>query len=349
MRIGFLLPSNFAVGNPGNGIAEQARNQAAALRRLGHDVLHLSPWEHQQNLDVLHLFSGGMPFFGIEKNRQLTNPGLLAISPIIDSNQSYAMYRLAAAAGNIFNRFPTTPGVLRRQVCASDVVICRSRHERARVTRGLGVPTDKAEIVLNGIDVSPPSPDDISEVQRSLCLPSEFVLHISAYTQDRKNVLRLADAVGRIGYPLIIAGAAAPGAVLETLEKRADASGGKLRLLGFVDKKTRNALYGLCKVFCLPSLHEGTGLAALEAGTLGANVVITKNGGSRDYFSNLAEYVDPFDIGDIMHAVERAWNRPKTRELNKHLSTTLTWDQSARALEAVYRSHLNRRSQLERC
>jgi glycosyltransferase involved in cell wall biosynthesis len=341
MRIGFLLPSQFSIGNPGNGIAEQARNLAKALEQRGHLVVRLNPWQHypSSELDVLHFFLGGTQLYGIEGEPQPTKSRILVFSPIIDSNQSNRLYRLAASAGNILPRLLTIPGVLQQQALGSRVVVCRSEHERERVVRGLGIPKNRTEVVLNGIESMLSESHGTQEVKKSLGLPDHFVLHVSAYTQERKNVLRLVEATEQLGYPIVIAGHATPGAILNTLQMKARGND-KIRLLGFIDKQTRNALYRLCRIFCLPSYHEGTGLAALEAGASGANLVITKNGGTADYFQSYAIYVDPFDVAAIRSAIEQAWKRPKDDGLRDHIANNLTWDQSAHALELVYRKYL---------
>jgi glycosyltransferase involved in cell wall biosynthesis len=93
-------------------------------------------------------------------------------------------------------------------------------------------------------------------------------------------------------------------------------------------------------VFCLPSSHEGTGLAALEAASHGAALVITRHGGPKDYFLQHAEYVDPFDVGDIARALKKVWEQPRTGALQEHISSNLTWDHSAQALERVYHQEL---------
>src|SRR5581483_11436644 len=128
MRIGFLLPADFAVGSRASGILEQARRQAEALEDLGHTVLRLTPWEWQdeRELDVLHFYLGGPALAGVVEHRNLSKPGVLVFSPIIDSNESFVAYRLAAALGEISTRFTTVPGILRKQARGSDVVICRS-------------------------------------------------------------------------------------------------------------------------------------------------------------------------------------------------------------------------------
>lgn len=341
MHIGFLVPSVFAVGNPGNGIAEQARRQAEALERLGHTVVRLNPWEWQdeRELDVLHFFLGGPSLLTVTQGRQLRKPGLLVFSPIIDSNQSFFSYRLAAQLGALSPRLFTVPAILQRQARESDVVICRSRHEQERMARGLNIPRDKTAIVLNGCPAQATDIEDPRHFGETLALPGDFLLHVSAFTQERKNVVRLAQAAEQLGLPLVVAGRPTPGPILDELQRRAKHSN-RLRILGFVDARTKAALYALCRVFCLPSSHEGTGLAALEAAAHGATLVITRNGGPKDYFLEHAEYVDPFDVNDIKGALKRAWDRPKNSALKEHIFNNLTWDHSARALEHVYRQRL---------
>ena len=178
------------------------------------------------------------------------------------------------------------------------MVICRSRHEQRRVRESLRVSLAKSEVVLNGCSEPSESAISVDSIRNSLELPQDFILHISAFTQERKNVLRLSQATADLGFPLVIVGHATTGRILDELKLRIR-QGQRIVLLGFVDVATKAALYSLCRVFCLPSVHEGTGLVALEAASYGANVVITRNGGPPDYFRDLAEYVDPFDRVDI--------------------------------------------------
>jgi glycosyltransferase involved in cell wall biosynthesis len=340
MRIGFMISSEWSVSR-GHGVVAQARHQAEALKSIGHTVDLLSPWRWQdiKDLDVLHYFAPctlNPPTFNDESlNRRRT---LIAYSPIIDSNQSFAAYRFAANLGSFSSRLLTTPGILRSQAQQSDVVICRSRHEQRRVTESLRVSMAKSEVVLNGCTEPSKLAISVDSIRNSLELPQDFVLHISAFTQERKNVLRLSQAAAELGFPLVIAGRATTGRILDDLKLRIK-RGQRIVLLGFVDEATKAALYSLCRVFCLPSVHEGTGLVALDAASYGANVVITRNGGPPDYFRNLAEYVDPFDRADIRRGLAAAWERPKNDLLKNHLIGSLTWKHSARTLVEVYSKH----------
>jgi glycosyltransferase involved in cell wall biosynthesis len=339
MRIGFMIPSDWALVR-GHGVVVQAQQQAEALESIGHTVDLLTPWEWQdiKDLDVLHFFAPSVLFPALDHRFPKPRPTLVAYSPIIDSNQSFTAYRWAADLGSFTSRLTTIPGIVRTQAQHSDLVICRSQHELKRARHSLKVPTAKLEIVLNGC--SEPRTQDIGvdSVMNSLDLPKEFVLHISAFTQDRKNVLRLAQAAAELGLPLVIAGRATAGPILDDLNRRIS-QGQRIIMFGFVDESTKAALYSRCKVFSLPSHHEGTGLVAVEAASYGANLVITRNGGPPDYFLGLAEYVNPFDVSDIKRGLAAAWNRPKDDRLRTHSMSTLTWKHSARSLADAYSKH----------
>jgi glycosyltransferase involved in cell wall biosynthesis len=222
----------------------------------------------------------------------------------------------------------------------SDLVVVRSQSERERVVRGLGIDPGKVAIVLNG--VTPPTPVDAAEARRRLGFTEPFVLHVSAYTDARKNVARLIEALNQTPYPLVVAGRSDPGGALDAIKALA-AKNPRVKLMGFVDHATLQDLYAACKVFALPSIHEGTGLVALEAAAHGAAVVITKHGGPPDYFSDLAEYVDPMHVASIRDALVRAWDAPHGDALKRRVLANLTWEASARALVEAFQSALARR------
>lgn len=340
MNIGLMLPTLFSIDTAGNGVRVQAWRQADALERAGCRVVRLDPWKYcdARELDVVQFYVGGFAMHMIESMRPFMGR-MLAFAPIIDSNQSFRSYRLAAAAGGVMPRFATVPGEFRRQALASDLVIARSSHERDRLVHGLGVEPSKIEIVLNGVD--PVTDADPEGARKMLQLPRDFVLHVSSYAQERKNVVRMVEAIGPTGLPLVIAGNAMPGPILTTLKSLAERHR-NVRLLEFLDQRTLHGLYAACRVFCLPSVHEGTGLVALEAASLGARIVITKNGGPPDYFLSMAEYVDPDSVAGIRSAVQRAWEAPASDALRAHVLSNLTWDASARSLMEAYGAHMPR-------
>jgi glycosyltransferase involved in cell wall biosynthesis len=347
MRIAFLVKALYAVGNPANGIVIQARSQAKALANLGHEVVLLNPWQCQEirNFDVIQFFAGGLGLAGVEKLSKTIGNGVLIYAPIIDANESNLLYRVAAGLGGIHQKLITVQGEYRKQALASDAVVCRSAHEQERVIKGLGIPRDRTAIVLNGVDNSecPSAHSDVwGSMRERWGLRDEFVLHVSRYTGKRKNVTRLIEAVGPLGHPLVIAGWAEPGAMLERLALLASKYP-QISLLGFLSREELLALYAHCRVFCLPSLHEGTGLVALEAAAYGAKIVITRNGGPTDYLISHAYYVDPYSISEIQKATARAWDAPRSDSLQRHVVGNLTWEQSAKSLLTMYEKALARK------
>ena len=345
MRIAYLLPAEYAIGNPGNGVTAQACAQAAAMSRLGHDVVYLSPWTFQQEeeIDVLHFFMGGLALYGIQSSRRLPRTGILVMSPILDTNKAHWLYRIAARAGSLSGRMNPIPTVLSAQARGSDLVICRSVVEQQNVIQKLGVASERTSVVLNGVYVPERDEHFMKVVKERYALPDRFLLHVSGYTDPRKNVLRLTAAATKLGLPLVVAGHAMPGPIateLQAIARRTEL----LRLLGFVDRRTRDALYGLCDTFCLPSHHEGTGLAALEAGAAGARIVITHRGGTRDYFGDMAFYASPADEKSIRQALKRAWDTPPSITLQRHIRTNLSWDASATSLARSYEVARNRKT-----
>lgn len=337
MRIGFLLPAIYALSGPGNGVRVQALRQAEALRRAGHDVRLMEPWTafERGSLDVAQFFMGGGSMQGIEGMRR-AGVSMLVFAPIIDTNEPNWKYRLAARLGGLHGKISTVPGMFRAQARGADLVVCRSKHEQARIVEGLGVDRGRTEIVLNGVD--PPPPGDPGPARRAYGLPPEFALHVSKYGDARKNALRLIEAVGPTGRTLVIAGNAEDGAYREKVREAAGRFP-NVKLLGIQPQDLLESLYAGCKVFCLPSVHEGTGLVALEAAVYGAAIVITRHGGPPDYFGQHAEYVSPENVDELRTAFERAWSRPPTGALRDHVLEHLTWDRSAAALVEAYRRH----------
>lgn len=102
MKIGMLLPATYAIGNPFNGVREQALSQASSLELLGHEVIHLSPWVKYEldSLDVLQYFFGGHWMNGIETMASPTNT-VRVFAPIVDTVQSTSSYRWAARLGSM--------------------------------------------------------------------------------------------------------------------------------------------------------------------------------------------------------------------------------------------------------
>ena len=327
--IGFILPAHYCFSR-GNGIREEALLKSRGLAELGHAVDLLTPWQaiERGSLDVVHFFYGGLPLANIAAVRQI-QPRRLVFSTIIDSNQSQICYRFAAWLGGITSRLHTVQGEFRRQCRIADAVVVRSQHERERVVRGLGIAEAKVHVVHLGIDLLGVDP------LRSAGNDRDGVFHLSTFGQARKNVQRLIEAVGPTGLRLTIAGSCPPGD-LPALQSAARPYP-NVRILGFLTPDQRDDLYYRSRVFALPSLHEGTGLAALEAGARGCGVVITRNGGPPDYFTKVGHLVDPLSVADIRARVLAAHADSSPAQIAEHVARSFNLRTCAERLVAVYR------------
>jgi glycosyltransferase involved in cell wall biosynthesis len=81
---------------------------------------------------------------------------------------------------------------------------------------------------------------------------------------------------------------------------------------------------------------ETTGLSSLEAGVMGANLVITEKGDTREYFGDLARYCSPDSIDSIRAAVTSAFNAPRSDLLRERILEKYTWSAAAEATLAGY-------------
>ena len=143
-----------------------------------------------------------------------------------------------------------------------------------------------------------------------------FFLHIGSL-DERKNVLRLADAFERYGRGrLAFVG---DGPLRAQLEGRA-----AVRVVGRIAHPRVAEWIGGCDVVCQPSLVEPFGQALLEAMASERPVVATRIGGPPEFVTPASGMlVDPESVGSIAEALEAAAALPSPniearREASRH-------------------------------
>lgn len=106
----------------------------------------------------------------------------------------------------------------------------------------------------------------------------------------------------------------------------------------------KSALLG-AKVFCLPSWSEGAPLAALEAASVGSNMVLSNRSSEKEYFGNFATYIDPSNPIDIREKILFAWNNPLSLENKQNLiqfvEKEYSWGKYTEQTKLVYKKTLN--------
>jgi glycosyltransferase involved in cell wall biosynthesis len=262
------------------------------LRALGKDVALYDQWTTRlSDFNIVHYFSvfgGSTVFCGFVKNHKKLP---LVVSPILWPKGDTSGYPMEE---------------IRRLLQMADRILPNSKAEKELLSEVFQVPLEKFDVVYNGIDPIFFS-DDQPEPQlfrEHFKITGPFVLNIGNI-ETRKNQIRLAEACARLGAPLILIGHVRSDAYLAEVLSTSS----KAKYLGPMDHHSpllRSALRA-CTVFALPSLLETPGLAALEAFALGAPLLVTTEGPTREYFGEHASYVNPQEAEDIFQKLGSLW------------------------------------------
>lgn len=95
--------------------------------------------------------------------------------------------------------------------------------------------------------------------------------------------------------------------------------------------------YTECGIFCLPSEYETPGLSALEAAACGSKIVITKNGGTKEYFGDMADYVSPDDVQGLADSILLSKKRELNDSLSQHILSLCNWKAIAKEVVEEYK------------
>lgn len=191
---------------------------------------------------------------------------------------------------------------------AADRVLPNSEAEADLLTRVFQIPREKFDVVYNGIDPiflqeEQPAP---SLFREKFNIKGPFVLNVGNI-ELRKNQIRLAEVCKKIGAQLVLVGHVRSDEYLKSVL----AANPETRYIGSLDHHSAElrSAFRACSVFALPSLLETPGLAALEAFALGAPLVVTSEGSTREYFGEMASYVNPLEAEDIYQKLGALWEK----------------------------------------
>lgn len=214
---------------------------------------------------------------------------------------------------------PATRMVVRR----ASTVVCVSEYLRRELEAKIPDARGKTEVVSSGVDLErfavAPSPDGPT---RFLCVGA---------LDERKNVVRLADAFARLGEgTLTFAG---DGPVRARLEGRAN-----VRLLGRVPHDEVAHLLSETHVLCQPSLIEPLGQALLEAMACGRTVVATRIGGPPEFVPpDAGVLVDPLDLDALAAAMRTAASFPRPNDAARAAAADHDVRRQAERVEGILR------------
>ncbi len=335
-----------SIGLLRGGPLTQILGTKGSLEKLGIQVTLHDPWEdiRRGDADLVHLFGAHVGTYHLAREiRKLGIP--IVVTPIFYSNRPAPVLRASVAVTKVLHRLMkglwTDYGFL-REICSwAGAVVPNTAAEGRLLSRCFGIPAAKITIVPNGVDERFASADP--ELFRKKYGIESFVLNTGHIGPGRTNVLRLIRALERVNVPSVIIGRIEKNAYGDECLKEARKNPRLLVLDAMPNSSGMLAsAYAACDVFVLPSLFETPGIAALEAALAGAKIVITKHGGTEEYFGDQAEYVEPTSAELIHHGIMTALNKKPSPVLREKILSHYTWPNIGRQTMAVYEQVIGR-------
>jgi glycosyltransferase involved in cell wall biosynthesis len=219
----------------------------------------------------------------------------------------------------------------------ADLILPNTEMERDLLSRFYGPIYNKSRTIPNGVN-SIFEEGDPSYFYKSFGLEN-FILFIGRI-EPRKNILRLIEAFkqSHLDTNLVIIGSEPNPDYARRCKQAANDKVMFIGPLEYASALMRSA-YKSAKVLVLPSHFETPGIAALEGGLSGANVLITKNGGTHEYFGDLAWYLEPDSTVSISKGLSESFNAPKSEMLSNHIRKNFLWknvgDMTVKAYDSI--------------
>ena len=316
------------------------------LEKLGVKVDLFDMWEsfNPAKYDLVHLFAANISTHSIARNLfPLKLP--IVTSPIFFTQHSSLFIKSIIKSENIIKSirpgFYTDYGIT-KQICDwSKHLLPNTIAEAKLISGGLGQSKNKITVVPNG--VSERFLKSSKKLFKNKFGLDDFILFVGHIGPHRKNALNLIKALQKIDYPSVVIGRNDNSQYAQQCISESKKSKNIL-MLDHIDNSSNllASAFKCAKVFALPSLYETPGIAALEAGLAGAKIVITPFGGTKDYFKNFAQYVNPFDVDDIRKGIENKLNETPNSDLQNHIKNNFLWKNVAEQTLEVYKSVLNK-------
>ena len=225
---------------------------------------------------------------------------------------------------------------------SADLIVPNSNYEASLLINLINVHPSKIRIIYNGVDPGilniKYSMDDFLNDFR-VPFRGKFVLSVSRFV-FRKNVLNLIKAVEGTDIKLVLIAQRSPINKLyyEKCKKIIDRSSNIYLIEKKVDTTSLVGAYKACHVHALVSYLETPGLANLEAGLFGANLVLGECLPVREYFGEYALYCNQEEIQDIREKLFIALGKDKNDALSSIIKEKYSWEKIGKHYLDAYKS-----------
>ncbi len=345
MKVSFA--SSHTVSLRHNGVYFQVLKTKKYLEELGVEVKLFSPWDDHKahdDSDIFHLFTSN--FASYDMARYLNEfERKFVVSSIFYSRHSAKKINMVTKAEKfaqkIMKGISTDFGVVEDTCNWAHHILPNTNDEGQLIVDSFGVSPSKITMVPNGVE------DRFLQATPDLFYNKygvkDFILNVGHIGVERKNTLSLIRSLKNIDHPAVIIGKVSNNEEARLCFEEAKLNKNLILIDGLDhDSEMLASAYAASSVFALPALFETPGIAALEAAITGSEVVITPHGGTKDYFDNMAEYVDPYNIESITKGIEAALNKKSDGVLKKHVEDNFLWQRVAEKTLKVYEQVLSK-------
>jgi glycosyltransferase involved in cell wall biosynthesis len=295
--------------------------------------------------DLVHIFGPvGFPYESFSIARICKKKGIkVAVTPIFLLTDYGPKRPLQRIVSSDFRRLLNLKSpfsyldefkYIKKLLDTSDIILPNTNFEKEFQIRFFGICSDKFITVPNGVNMSFKNGD--MKLFQNQFNATDFILFVGRI-ERRKNIDSLIRAFieANLQTKLFIVGDAVDEKYYSECVKIAK------RNVIFTGAIPNNSdlmlsMYKNAHVIALPSYLETPGLAALEGGMAGANVVVTEVGGTKEYFNDLVWYVNPSSVQSIRDALISAYKKEKSNLLSNHLCKNFQWMNTAKKTVEAY-------------
>jgi glycosyltransferase involved in cell wall biosynthesis len=266
-------------------------------------------WRPQNDFDIFHQFSIE---YGVEH---------------VVSNYKSLGYKIALSTimWGIPNKDEYYYHHIKNLLHNSDILLTNSELESIRLSDAFEIDINKFHKTRNGISDDYRTTKTVSDFRKTYSITGDFVLTV-ANIDTRKNTLKLIKACAESGLQLVSVGRIRDVNYFDSFKDQHS----NFRHVGSItDVGLLKSAYQQCQLFALPSLCETPGIAALEAASQGAKIVITEEGAAPEYFKDFVTYVNPLGLEDISKGINAELETERDESLRNYILSTCTWDKTA--------------------
>lgn len=315
------------------------------LEELGVEVQFMDHWSNRKKFfdcDLFHIF--GASFATYDLARYLNEHNIpFVVSPIFFTRRSAKTIEMTIQLNRILNSIARgfwSDYSIVADICRwADLVLPNTSEEAKLIIKSMNILKQNISIIPNGVEERFAGGDPNLFYQQYGI--KDYILNVGHIGLDRKNTLSLIRALEKIDHPAVIIGNYYPSREGKKCLEEAKKNKNITIIQGIDhDSELLSSAYSGCKLFVLPSKYETPGIAALEAALAGASIVTTPHGGGRDYFGDMAEYINPYSVDSIQKVILNSLEKPKSAELKVHVSNNFLWENVADLTHKAYQNLL---------